>query len=365
MIPLSFSSLTRSPPSGAASSSSSSSSSTSSSSSSSSNPTSSSSSTATSFLSYRSSSSSSLPSFLPTVLSRDSEAPSASSQPRRGISASSSSSLHLGSKTKGLWGRENTGPARTGRESPSEGQNEAEKDEEEKKDGGGERKLDAGARPRKTTGEGGKENKLTVRAERFHAVLAKPDVDLQELRHLLWSGVPACCPRWIRSDSWRLVLGYLPLNRDRIHHVLKKRRSEYTELLQHYYHKETLSLDESKLLRQLRVDLPRTHSGLHFFSHARIQRCMERALFLWAVKNPASGYVQGINDLITPFISVFLESSLGQDPETASIDEIPSDILNEVEADSFWCLSKLLAHIQVSLITSLLVSLAFKNRFSS
>ncbi|KFH08589.1 TBC domain containing protein, partial [Toxoplasma gondii MAS] len=167
-----------------------------------------------------------------------------------------------------------------------------------------------------------------------------------ELKQLLWSGVPKCCPTSIRSDSWRIVLGYLPVNRERAAHVLAKKRSEYNELLQHYYEKETPSVDEAKLLRQLRVDIPRTHSGRLFFSHPRIQACMERALFLWAVKNPASGYVQGMNDLITPFLSVFLESSLGRDPDTVSIDEIPGGILHEVEADSFWCLSKLLAHIQ-------------------
>ncbi|KYF43874.1 TBC domain containing protein [Toxoplasma gondii ARI] len=186
--------------------------------------------------------------------------------------------------------------------------------------------------------------------------------------------------------EWHTLPGYLPVNRERAAHVLAKKRSEYNELLQHYYEKETPSVDEAKLLRQLRVDIPRTHSGRLFFSHPRIQACMERALFLWAVKNPASGYVQGMNDLITPFLSVFLESSLvshfvsfvsrcllpspigvavpsslhgalsfpvvlhfgcaGRDPDTVSIDEIPGRILHEVEADSFWCLSKLLAHIQ-------------------
>ena len=33
---------------------------------------------------------------------------------------------------------------------------------------------------------------------------------------------------------------------------------------------------------------------------------MERILFLWAVRHPACSYVQGINDLVTPFLAVFL-----------------------------------------------------------
>lgn len=32
----------------------------------------------------------------------------------------------------------------------------------------------------------------------------------------------------------------------------------------------------------------------------------QRILFIWAIRHPASGYVQGINDLVTPFFVVFL-----------------------------------------------------------
>jgi len=33
---------------------------------------------------------------------------------------------------------------------------------------------------------------------------------------------------------------------------------------------------------------------------------LERVLYIWAIRHPASGYVQGLNDLITPFFVVFL-----------------------------------------------------------
>ena len=29
-------------------------------------------------------------------------------------------------------------------------------------------------------------------------------------------------------------------------------------------------------------------------------------MYIWAIRHPASGYVQGINDLVTPFFVVFL-----------------------------------------------------------
>ena len=30
-------------------------------------------------------------------------------------------------------------------------------------------------------------------------------------------------------------------------------------------------------------------------------------MYIWAIRHPASGYVQGINDLVTPFFLVFLQ----------------------------------------------------------
>lgn len=45
---------------------------------------------------------------------------------------------------------------------------------------------------------------------------------------------------------------------------------------------------------------------LHFF------QIFERILFIWAIRHPASGYVQGINDLVTPFFVVFICEHVGK-----------------------------------------------------
>lgn len=90
-------------------------------------------------------------------------------------------------------------------------------------------------------------------------------------------------------------------------------------------------------------------------------------MYVWAIRHPASGYVQGINDLVTPFYQVFLSSYIGayrqnrvrfrsprltrlpsrdSDPEFFDPAYLPPNALNAVEADSFWCLSRLLDGIQ-------------------
>lgn len=42
------------------------------------------------------------------------------------------------------------------------------------------------------------------------------------------------------------------------------------------------------------------------FQQKIVQECFQRVLFIWSMRHPASGYVQGINDLVTPFFVVFL-----------------------------------------------------------
>ena len=47
------------------------------------------------------------------------------------------------------------------------------------------------------------------------------------------------------------------------------------------------------------------------FQQRCVQEMVERILYIWAIRHPASGYVQGINDLVTPFLMVFLQVGLG------------------------------------------------------
>lgn len=69
-------------------------------------------------------------------------------------------------------------------------------------------------------------------------------------------------------------------------------------------------------------------------------------MYIWAIRHPASGYVQGINDLATPFYVVFLNAAIPTDVHKCDISKIPENIMKAVEADTFWCLSKLLDGIQ-------------------
>jgi len=175
------------------------------------------------------------------------------------------------------------------------------------------------------------------------------------LRDLLWSGAPEDDPA-VRAEAWQMLLGYLPPVHDRQVQGIAKKRGEYEELKRRHYKfadsansSAEISRNDGEeaaaILRQIRVDIPRTSPGLPLFSHPRVQRLMERVLYIWSVRHPASGYVQGINDLVTPFIAVLLASELHAPLEDIDVDSVAEAALNTVEAGAYWCLTKVLSDI--------------------
>lgn len=194
------------------------------------------------------------------------------------------------------------------------------------------------------------------RINKFKRILQASNVNLTDLRSSAWSGTP----QEVRAMTWQLLLGYLPTNSDRRVAVLDRKRKEYLEGVKQAFsdagskqppavptsHKSR-GLDEA-VWHQISIDVPRTNPHLKLYGYEATQRSLERILYLWAIRHPASGYVQGINDLVTPFFQVFLGTYItdldieeGMDPG-----QLPRPVLDAVEADSFWCITKLLDGIQ-------------------
>lgn len=179
------------------------------------------------------------------------------------------------------------------------------------------------------------------RLDKFHQLLSSPSADLDELRRHSWSGIP----REVRPVTWRLLSGYLPANTERREQVLQRKREEYFGFIEQYYDSRT---DEPHrdTYRQIHIDIPRTNPLIPLFQQPAVQEVFERILFIWAIRHPASGYVQGINDLVTPFFVVFLSEFVVDDMENFNVAALPLETQRNIEADSFWCMSKLLDGIQ-------------------
>ena len=206
------------------------------------------------------------------------------------------------------------------------------------------------------------------RMNKFKRILQASSVSLSDLRASSWSGVPD----EVRAISWQLLLGYLPTNSERRVAALERKRKEYLDGVHQSFYQGTSvgngtksvnlpehgalapiravqgrGLDEA-VWHQISIDVPRTNPHIPLYGYEATQKSLERILYVWAIRHPASGYVQGINDLVTPFWQVFLGTYItdldiesGMDPG-----QLPKPVLDAVEADSFWCLTKLLDGIQ-------------------
>jgi Rab-GTPase-TBC domain len=149
-------------------------------------------------------------------------------------------------------------------------------------------------------------NSLSYKERQFEKILNSDVINLSELRSLAWNGVPI----QYRALTWKLLVGYVPVSASRRTATIKRKRKEYIEscVVQHWsdVHDDTRPVSEQEVLRQVLVDVPRTQPSIPLFRNDKIKRLLSRLLFIWAMRHPASSYVQGINDLTTPLIAVFL-----------------------------------------------------------
>ena len=205
------------------------------------------------------------------------------------------------------------------------------------------------------------------RINKFKRILQASSVSLSELRDSAWSGVP----EEVRCVAWQVLLGYLPTSVDRRVATLQRKRRDYLEGVRQTFQQNSATpvspsngrlasgqgsgrgrgLDEN-VWHQISIDVPRTSPHIELYSYETTQRSLERILYLWAIRHPASGYVQGINDLVTPFWQVFLGTYITDPDIESGMDpgQLPRAVIDAVEADSYWCLTKLLDGIQDSYI---------------
>jgi hypothetical protein len=163
-----------------------------------------------------------------------------------------------------------------------------------------------------------------------------------------WAGFPA----EYRPSLWRLFLDYEPVNSRVREATLEHKRKDYFECVSRVFgesQKPFWTAVQRETECQILRDLPRTH--LVLLRSERVHLLFMRVLFVWSVRHPASGYVQGMTDMLQPFFFVFLlphcaNKSFEHVLSLSNLDWLEEDHIKEIEADSFWCFSKLLDGVQ-------------------
>lgn len=207
-------------------------------------------------------------------------------------------------------------------------------------------------------------------------------IDLKKLKVEAWYGIPMCFPQ-TRSIVWKLLCSLLPPNQEFWDVTLSRKREDYIECSRTHFPNltycedveecnlisEEMSKYEEKNFRQILIDVKRTNPG-EAFSSKIAKDMLTRILFVWAFKHPASGYVQGINDLAAIFMYVFIAEvvDLNRTDKTDEEDEevdltynaynitleqmavIKEEQIQNIEADAYYCLENFLETLQENYI---------------
>ncbi|KAL6526664.1 hypothetical protein OROGR_015754 [Orobanche gracilis] len=181
--------------------------------------------------------------------------------------------------------------------------------------------------------------------------LSRKVINMGELRRLASQGIPDGAG--IRATVWKLLLGYLPLDRSLWPSELAKKRSQYKHFKQellmnpsditrrleksspdineldssqgflaraeitHGEHPLSLGkssiwnqfFQETEIMEQIDRDVKRTHPDIPFFSgdskfSKSNQEALRNVLIVFAKLNPGVRYVQGMNEILAPLFYV-------------------------------------------------------------
>jgi hypothetical protein len=199
------------------------------------------------------------------------------------------------------------------------------------------------------------------RTKQLETILSQKMINLNDLKTFAWKGVPFE-NSFLRAEVWKFLLGYYPINTELKDNLVKRKRQEYLETCLIYNSllenpSKNMNDSEMKIYKQISVDVPRTMPEYKLFSLGKIRQMMLRLLYVWSMRHPASGYVQGFNDLVTPFFVIFItqyRNCITSDIEsTLELSEdllydLGEEVLLEIEADSYWCFTKMMDRIQTN-----------------
>ena len=167
-------------------------------------------------------------------------------------------------------------------------------------------------------------------------------VDMEHIRSLSWTGVPS---HRMRAQVWKLLLGCtdssLPIvERQK---AIQSIRAEYATTIRKEYGS---AQNDQNPLKQIKKDMTRLLPDMPLFQSKVVHDCLQTILYIWAVRNPDCGYVQGMDGLLAPFFLIFLAEHVER-PDICDVSSstLPAEVLTNVEADCFWCFCKLMSRM--------------------
>ena len=195
--------------------------------------------------------------------------------------------------------------------------------------------------------------------EKIKKICSQEFIILDDLKNICWNGIPFEDTK-IRAECWKYLLGLYPLKKELKQSTIQRKKEEYIDMCNVYSNAlenpdSVMNEEELKIYRQILKDIPRTMPESSLFQNEKVHFMLTRILYIWSLRHPASGYVQGFNDLCIPFFIVFfLEKYPKKNIDTIlkltndEFKELSEDILIELETNIYYSLTKLLDRIQTN-----------------
>ena len=195
--------------------------------------------------------------------------------------------------------------------------------------------------------------------KKLKKICSQDFISIEELRNQCWKGIPIEESE-VRAECWKILLGLYPLKKELKVSTNQRKKEEYLDMCNVYSNalknpEEVMNEEELKIYRQIQKDIPRTMPESTLFQNERVQFMLTRILYVWSLRHPASGYVQGFNDLCIPFFIVyFLEKFPEKNIDTIlqlndnEFKTLTEDNLIELETTIYYSLTKLLDRIQTN-----------------
>lgn len=183
---------------------------------------------------------------------------------------------------------------------------------------------------------------------KFSAFLRHADVDVDVLRETI--RMNGMCDEF-RALSWQLMLSYSTPKAASRALSLRVHRSKYFMWVAEFFRPESNLMERQRALKQqIAVDVPRTNcrTDSAYFENTRLADSLTRVLFIWsAVVFETVGYFQGLNEDAMPLYMVLLDArarelKLSGNNTDEKVALFPNDEFNNLEADVFWCLVRLM-----------------------
>lgn len=216
--------------------------------------------------------------------------------------------------------------------------------------------------------EGAKPTKKEYRSQNSLAevealVTASESVDIKKLRQKVLScGVPDK----LRATIWKLLLGYLPQKKSAWAPKLQEKRASYKKRADAYDKSlQSNTVEKRGILKDISVDVPRTFIDgyTQMCADTRVRAAVSRALYIWASTNEIA-YYQGMMDLIYAILIVNLTDGtdvihakdMSTLVESAGGEEAFSSLLENAEADTFFCFDGLMKIIGVNALAHRIIT---------